>query len=999
MTNLWKKISSSSVESISKVDEVKRTGKNVVRRHKTPPSTPSTESSNVELNDDDGCLPLKTKLAYAVEEMRIRALYVSIILAVRSIADGLTDPLMGMVVTKVTTRFGRMRPWILFGSIPTAFCYIGMWWIPFKGSTEIQRFFWLLIFHVLFVTTSSTLRIPHTALNVLLTHNQRERELANLYRTFMELIAFLVSSILQGLMIARYSNDNEKHRECINNEYVFIGELNDVGEQANKGYIYAAVIVERESVVKQSKTKLSFEEVKDYNDNNQFINKCIENEELDNKEEMETDFNRKQKIQENNELISKMDNGDGGKRPSFREDFKMAMKLKSYVLLTTHGLLFTLAVLAVQSHLALYVEHVLHYKQALTYIIFALLFMSVFSLPLWHYLSTKYGKKTTLAIGVSSAFPSLYILIYLQNPPWIMFIVAVTSGASVGAIFLIPWSMLPDVVDEYTIKYGQRKEAIFYSLFVVVFKLFQAILLGLSQIMLGAAGYNADQCVQPPSVALMLRVLVVPIPFLLMAIGLVVLWLYPINEDTRAYMKKQLDQMRLEAEMLLIDDDDLSSLESLTLAGGDVNMENNEKQHQQMNEIPKLPSSSLPINNEENFHHRLSTAQQSVVMVTKEDATILQSTTISDTVFMGNGDYHQIVSCEQLHLSTVTSPIQTKTLISSPIISSINATIITPTTTTNTLIDKTNKQNYYQNPSYDQQQQQQHSENRRNHHHHHHHHHHRHNYFPYNKKNYNAPLASVRDTLDVISHAVGMASSAPTVGATHDYQSARPIYREHHLEEIKEKEEIDQSQQYGTVVTSDNQTILINTIPSSDITPTTTTITTTSSVVTAISDTQLTLPKTTMPSVYSSTTTIDNVGCLPQPPGAAKRFQRLISDPSALFDPFLLNADVHQHPQLPYKIKRRRSFSREYPRDCDVILNSKEPTTTVSVIGIDEKTQNGTRRHRLASIPIGLDCGKGVSDLSTTNRYRRFESISEEDDQQSTKSQSKDESIDKRKIN
>ena len=44
--------------------------------------------------------------------------------------------------------------------------------------------------------------------------------------------------------------------------------------------------------------------------------------------------------------------------------------------------------------------------------------------------------------------------------------VTCAGGLSLGAAYLLPWSMLPDVIDEIELRTNERSEAIYYSFFV-----------------------------------------------------------------------------------------------------------------------------------------------------------------------------------------------------------------------------------------------------------------------------------------------------------------------------------------------------------------------------------------------------------------------------------------------------------------------------------------------------------------------------------------------------
>lgn len=58
----------------------------------------------------------------------------------------------------------------------------------------------------------------------------------------------------------------------------------------------------------------------------------------------------------------------------------------------------------------------------------------------------------------------------------LMYFLAVMAGFGVSTAYLVPWSMLPDVIELDELNTGQRREGIFYSFIVFV----QKICLGLA---------------------------------------------------------------------------------------------------------------------------------------------------------------------------------------------------------------------------------------------------------------------------------------------------------------------------------------------------------------------------------------------------------------------------------------------------------------------------------------------------------------------------------------
>ena len=128
-----------------------------------------------------------------------------------------------------------------------------------------------------------------------------------------------------------------------------------------------------------------------------------------------------------------------------------------------------------------------------------------------------------------------------------MYLIATLCGLAVSVSFLLPWSMIPDVIDEFMINTGERKESIFYSFYVFFTKFSSGISVAMSSLILEYADYKDCPngcCEQPSSVGDALRLLVVPGPIAMIILALIILWLHPINEKRRVEIKEKLNKIR-----------------------------------------------------------------------------------------------------------------------------------------------------------------------------------------------------------------------------------------------------------------------------------------------------------------------------------------------------------------------------------------------------------------------------------------------------------------------
>uniref|UniRef100_A0A3Q2ZVA8 Major facilitator superfamily domain containing 2a-like 2 n=1 Tax=Kryptolebias marmoratus TaxID=37003 RepID=A0A3Q2ZVA8_KRYMA len=117
----------------------------------------------------------------------------------------------------------------------------------------------------------------------------------------------------------------------------------------------------------------------------------------------------------------------------------------------------------------------------------------------------------------------------------------VLMGFSVATVFLLPWSMLPDVVDDFALKHPSCKdlEPLFFSGYTFCSKLAGGLSAGLSTMTLQIVGYETNACSHGDEVASALVVLFSPVPVALLLIGMVFFHTYPINERRRSQPKNK----------------------------------------------------------------------------------------------------------------------------------------------------------------------------------------------------------------------------------------------------------------------------------------------------------------------------------------------------------------------------------------------------------------------------------------------------------------------------
>ena len=165
----------------------------------------------------------------------------------------------------------------------------------------------------------------------------------------------------------------------------------------------------------------------------------------------------------------------------------------------------------------------------------ALLFLLVFSLlfiPVWVLVSKKIGKSRAYMLGM--AIVSAGVLFFAigggEGRVFYAFAVMAFSGIGLSTHYVMPHSILPDVVEYDVIVSGIRREGVFSSLWTFGSKIGQAVALAISGLLLDLFRYQPNVELEPLAV-LGIRLLCGPVPVLFYATGILILAYYPISRD------------------------------------------------------------------------------------------------------------------------------------------------------------------------------------------------------------------------------------------------------------------------------------------------------------------------------------------------------------------------------------------------------------------------------------------------------------------------------------
>ena len=114
-------------------------------------------------------------LYYYQDLLGVSAIAMGVILLVARIFDAFNDPIMGIVVAKTRTKWGKFRPWLIIGTVTNAVILFLMFAAPPSANGD-GLVAYAAIFYILWGVTYTMMDIPYWSMIPAFTEGGKERE-------------------------------------------------------------------------------------------------------------------------------------------------------------------------------------------------------------------------------------------------------------------------------------------------------------------------------------------------------------------------------------------------------------------------------------------------------------------------------------------------------------------------------------------------------------------------------------------------------------------------------------------------------------------------------------------------------------------------------------------------------------------------------------------------------------------------------------------------------
>lgn len=148
-------------------------------------------------------------LVYYTECVGLNAASAASVMAVSKVFDGISDLVMGRVVDRTHSKWGKARPWIMRAAIPLAVCDVLMFSVPASLGSGAKLAYAFITYNLVSTVFYTMLNVPYASLQGMMTTNQYERGILGNIRMLLATFGTMtVNTLVPKLTGAFGGNDS-----------------------------------------------------------------------------------------------------------------------------------------------------------------------------------------------------------------------------------------------------------------------------------------------------------------------------------------------------------------------------------------------------------------------------------------------------------------------------------------------------------------------------------------------------------------------------------------------------------------------------------------------------------------------------------------------------------------------------------------------------------------------------------------------------------------------
>lgn len=445
-------------------------------------------------------VPVREKLAFGIGDFAFNIAYTTVgfyfiyflvnvaglpagwagtIFLVARIWDAVMNLVAGNLSDRTQSRFGRRRPYLLFGSIPFGIAFMFLWIVPLEGTVAL--FIYYLCVTVIFNTLFSLTTMPYNALMPELSQDYDERTSISGYRMTFSYFGNLMAAAGVAVIV----------------DVIFKGHAHYRTSYPVMAIVYGVIIAV-----------------------------CL----------LITFVGTHERVKPERIVTE-----------GIIASLRSLLKLPEYRFVLGMFVFNMIGLDLIQTLYIFFLKDVIRIPEGMTFVVMGIpILIAVVAVPFWVFLGERVGKRTAYIIAAVYIAIAMLLNLFLPvgNLPLAIFL-SVLAGIGFSASQVIPFSIIPDVIEIDELQQGVRREGAFYGTTNFIYKITSATVIGLTTALLGYFGYVENAVSpQPGSALTAIRLMLSFGPAVFFLISALFIKLLPLTKERFDEVKRLIEERK-----------------------------------------------------------------------------------------------------------------------------------------------------------------------------------------------------------------------------------------------------------------------------------------------------------------------------------------------------------------------------------------------------------------------------------------------------------------------
>ena len=421
---------------------------------------------------DFGCNIIYTAMSafllfYYTDYAGVSAFAVGAIMMISRVFDGISDLIMGVIVDRTKSRFGKARPWLLRMCVPFAIAGVLLFSVPSTWSDTPKLIYVFITYNLVSTVIYTAINVPYSALNALMTQDPYERSVLSIFRNLLATAGTLTINTFT-LPLVEFFGDNPA---AWTKTFMVFGVVAIIAFMIN-------FLGTKERVVS----------------------------------------------------VSDMQNGEHKDVP-FIAGVKALFVNKYWILMTLMLALFFLMYAINGGSTVYYAKDILGDKDLVATINGIFNVVQILGMFFIAMLVKKYGKRNIFALGLVLDIVGILFLHYLHSEMWMIVVSSLIRGIGNACGGATMWAMVSDTIDYGEWKTGDRTEGLVNSACSFGWKIGNGLGSALLGLILEIGGYVGTAAVQSAEALEAIEFSFIWVPVMVYVSGLVIMYFFKLDKE------------------------------------------------------------------------------------------------------------------------------------------------------------------------------------------------------------------------------------------------------------------------------------------------------------------------------------------------------------------------------------------------------------------------------------------------------------------------------------